>query len=415
MHSHDAFADVSHYFANDAFGKIGVRYSNRKAKSNYAFTGSELKDDRTTTATGLGTDIDQNAITADASYSQSFQWGKMRNEYVVGADYNHFKTTNEQGRARALGSSLDYRNFNSLPYSDILGSARSGSRGYAHSLSAETLDEAGLYGKVVVRPLDSLSLIGGGRLGRYQIKNGDTSDTQKKDETRFTGYAGVVWDFTPQNSLYASYSSLYRPQTAVGTDGKLLKARKGDQIETGYKGSYLDDRLNTRVSLYRLQDKNAAASIPGDTTHYAALGKRVMQGVELEASGALTDRWQIHAGYSYLDSKIKVPATTRDDGIFLLMPRHSANLWTTYDITNDITIGGGVNTMSGIRSSQDVRGGGYSTVDAMASWRITPKFQAQLNVDNLFNRHYYTRVGSKNTFNIPGAERSIMANLRYDF
>ena len=415
MQSHDVFADLSHYFANNAFGKIGVRYSDRSADFNYAFPGSALKADNTTTPTGLGGSIDQSAITADASYSQPFRWGNMQNEYVVGADYNHFKTTTDQGRARSLGGNIDYRSFSTLNYTDILGNARSGTRGYTLSHSEETLDEAGLYGKITIRPIDSVSLIGGGRLGHYQIKNGDGSDSQKRDETRFTGYAGAVWDFSKNNSLYASYSQLYRPQSALGTDNKLLKARKGDQIEVGYKGSYLDDRLNTRVSLYRLQDKNAAATIVGDTAHYAALGKRVMQGVELEASGALTDRWHIHAGYSYLDSDIKTAATTRDDGIFLLMPRHNANLWTTYDITDQITLGGGVNTMSGIRSSQGIKGGGYATVDAMAAWRITPKLQAQLNVDNLFNRHYYTRVGSQNTFNIPGAERSVMATVRYDF
>ena len=111
-----------------------------------------------------------------------------------------------------------------------------------------------------------------------------------------------------------------------------------------------------------------------------------MQGVELEASGALTDRWSIHAGYSYLSPKIKRAATTRDDGIFLLMPRHSANLWTTYDITDDITVGGGVNAMSGIKSSQGVRGGGYATFDLMAAYRITPQLNLQMNVDNLFDR-----------------------------
>jgi len=96
------------------------------------------------------------------------------------------------------------------------------------------------------------------------------------------------------------------------------------------------------------------------------------------------------------------------------MPRHSANLWTTYDIGN-ATIGGGVNAMSGIKSSQGVRGGGYATFDLMAAYRITPQLNLQVNVDNLFDRKYYTRVGSTNTFNIPGAERSIMATLRYDF
>lgn len=71
--------------------------------------------------------------------------------------------------------------------------------------------------------------------------------------------------------------------------------------------------------------------------------------------------------------------------------------------------------MSGIRSSQGVRGGGYATVDAMAAYRITPQLKLQLNVDNPFDRKYYTRVGSTNTFNIPGAERSVMATVRYEF
>ena len=114
MQSHDVFADLSHYFANNAFGKIGVRYSDRSADFNYAFPGSALKADNTTTPTGLGGSIDQSAITADASYSQPFRWGNMQNEYVVGADYNHFKTTTDQGRARSLGGNIDYRSFSTL-------------------------------------------------------------------------------------------------------------------------------------------------------------------------------------------------------------------------------------------------------------------------------------------------------------
>ena len=51
----------------------------------------------------------------------------------------------------------------------------------------------------------------------------------------------------------------------------------------------------------------------------------------------------------------------------------------------------------------------------MAAYRITLQLKLQLNVDNLFDRKYYTRVGSTNTFNIPGAERSVMATVRYEF
>ena len=76
-----------------------------------------------------------------------------------------------------------------------------------------------------------------------------------------------------------------------------------------------------------------------------------MEGVETEISGAITPKWQIHAGYSYLHSQIKTASNSRDDGIFLLMPKHSANLWTTYEVTPKLTLGGGVNAMSSISSA----------------------------------------------------------------
>lgn len=415
MKSHDVFLDGRHYFENDAYGKVGLRFSDRTAGSNYAFGGSGIDPRKQTVrASGLGTDIRQSALAFDASYSRPFQWGRTDNEFVVGLDYSHFKTTHEQGRT-VLSNALDYRQFSTLPHTDMIANARAGAQRFNHSLSKGRQDDVGAYGKIVFRPVDSLSLIGGGRIGHYAIEAGDGSSKQKKSDTFFTGYAGVVWDVTQNDSLYASYSSLYRPQSETGTDGKLLKPRKGDQIEIGHKGSYRDDRLNTRVSLYRLQDSNAAASIPDNATQYAALGERVMQGVEVEVSGEISDQWRLHAGYSYLDSNIKVGSTTRDDGIFLLMPRHSLNLWSTYDINDRFTIGGGINAMSHIESSQGIRGSGHATVDLMAAWHITPKLRAQLNIDNVLDRKYYTRVGSANTFNIPGAERSIMATVRYDF
>ena len=414
MNSHDVFADLKHYFGNGGYGKVGVRYSDRDADSNYTFAGSKRAENGSATVTGLGTDIRQKAFAFDASYSQPFRLGNTANEFVVGADYNHFKSTTEQGRS-ALARGVALGDFRSVPYVNLLQQARAGTRGYNYSVSKENLDEFGLYGKTVFRPVDGLSLIAGGRVGHYKIEAGDDTALNKADKTKFTGYAGAVYDLNDANSLYASFSQLYTPQTSLGTDGKLLKARQGNQFEAGYKGSYMNERLNTRVSFYRMQDKNAAASIVGDSTHYAALGKRVMEGVETEISGTITPKWQIHAGYSYLHSQIKAASNARDDGIFLLMPKHSANLWTTYQVTPKLTLGGGVNAMSHITSSAGLRAGGYATFDAMVAYQFTPKLKLQVNADNIFNRHYYTRVGSANTFNIPGAERSLMANVRYDF
>lgn len=416
MHSHDVFADLKHYFGNGGYGKVGMRYSDRKADSNYTFAGSKLNNAGQANVAGLGTDIKQKAFAVDASYSRPFALGNTANEFVIGADYNRFRSTNEQGRS-TVASNIALGDFRSVPYVNLIQNARAGAHGYKHTLDTENLDKFGVYGKSTFHPADGLSLIGGGRLGHYKIESGDGKTLHKASKTKFTSYVGAVYDIDGSNSLYASFSQLYTPQTSIGTDGKLLKPRQGNQFEVGYKGSYMDDRLNTQVSFYRLKDKNAAAPLNPNNrnTRYAALGKRVMEGVETEISGAVTPKWQIHAGYSYLHSQIKTAADSRDDGIFLLMPKHSANLWTTYQVTPELTVGGGVNAMSGITSSAGMHAGGYATFDAMAAYRFTPKLKLQINADNIFNRHYYARVGSANTFNIPGSERSLTANLRYSF
>lgn len=416
MHSHDVFSDLKHYFGNGGYGKVGMRYSDRKADSNYTFAGSKLNNTGQANVAGLGTDIKQKAFAVDASYSRPFALGNTANEFVIGADYNRFRSTNEQGRS-TVASNIALDGFRSVPYVNLIQNARAGAHGYKHTLDTENLDKFGVYGKSTFHPADGLSLIGGGRLGHYKIESGDGKTLHKASKTKFTSYVGAVYDIDGSNSLYASFSQLYTPQTSIGTDGKLLKPRQGNQFEVGYKGSYMDDRLNTRVSLYRLKDKNAAAPLNPNNrnTRYAALGERVMEGVETEISGAITPKWQIHAGYSYLHSQIKTASNSRDDGIFLLMPKHSANLWTTYQVTPELTIGGGVNAMSGITSSAGMHAGGYATFDAMAAYRFTPKLKLQINADNIFNRHYYARVGGANTFNIPGSERSLTANLRYSF
>lgn len=417
MHSHDVFADLKHYFGNGGYGKVGMRYSDRKADSNYTFAGSKLNNAGKADVAGLGTDIKQKAFAVDASYSRPFALGNTANEFVIGADYNRFRSTNEQGRSSTVKSNIALGDFRSVPYVNLIQNARAGAHGYKHTLDTENLDKFGVYGKSVFHPADGLSLIGGGRLGHYKIEAGEGDELHKASKTKFTGYAGAVYDLNDNNSLYLSLSQLYTPQTNLDADGKLLKPRQGNQFEVGYKGSYMDDRLNTRVSFYRMKDKNAAAPLNPNNkkTRYAALGERVMEGVETEISGAMTPKWQIHAGYSYLHSQIKTASNSRDDGIFLLMPKHSANLWTTYQVTPELTIGGGVNAMSGITSSAGMHAGGYATFDAMAAYRFTPKLKLQINADNIFNRHYYARVGSANTFNIPGSERSLTANLRYSF
>ena len=51
----------------------------------------------------------------------------------------------------------------------------------------------------------------------------------------------------------------------------------------------------------------------------------------------------------------------------------------------------------------------------MISYPFNDQLTGQLNVYNLFNKDHYVRVGSLNTFNMPGDEREVKASLSYKF
>ncbi|WP_304671198.1 TonB-dependent siderophore receptor, partial [Neisseria bergeri] len=202
MHSHDVFADLKHYFGNGGYGKVGMRYSDRKADSNYTFAGSKLNNAGQANVAGLGTDIKQKAFAVDASYSRPFALGNTANEFVIGADYNRFRSTNEQGRS-TVASNIALGDFRSVPYVNLIQNARAGAHGYKHTLDTENLDKFGVYGKSTFHPADGLSLIGGGRLGHYKIESGDGKTLHKASKTKFTSYVGAVYDIDGSNSLYA--------------------------------------------------------------------------------------------------------------------------------------------------------------------------------------------------------------------
>ena len=420
-HSNDWIAELTHRFDTGGFGRVAARYSNRNADYNYAFGGSALNANDTLAVAGTGSVIDQQSLAVDASYSQPFSAFGNVSEFVVGSDYKRFDTEMEAGRSRNVaGGRVTLDELNSLAYVDILDTARSSGRGYSYDDT--TLEETGIYGKLTLRPLQPLALIAGGRVSHYDVDYSDlaTETQQNRSDTKVTPYAGLVFDLDDHHSLYASYSQVFKPQTAYDANGDLLDPREGDQYEAGVKGSYMGGDLNARISAFRLYDKNRAAA-PADTgvSYVEAVGKMRIQGAEFEVTGSITDQWDIIAGYTYLDTNVERSSSDREDGIFLLMPHNVVNLWTQYDFAGDtlggLRIGGGVTAMSDFESSNGVEAPGYAVVDAMIGYDFTSQLSGQLNINNLLDRDYYNRVGGVNTFNMPGAPANVVASIRYDF
>ena len=104
-------------------------------------------------------------------------------------------------------------------------------------------------------------------------------------------------------------------------------------------------------------------------------------------------------------------------------PKHSGSLFTTYQLPFGLQLGYGltyegsfaiVTNPSALINGQYPRSKDWLTHRFFASYPVTPKLTAQVNVQNFTNEHYYTTIRN-NGWAVPGALRSATFSLFYEF
>src|SRR5690606_13994760 len=126
-------------------------------------------------------------------------------------------------------------------------------------------------------------------------------------------------------------------------------------------------------------------------------GKSRVRGFELGVAGELTPRWKVYGGYTYLDSEIQKGAYN-DDAVGMPLPdspRNSFSLWTTYQPLPRLTVGAGayyVGKRYGTACSRDCYAPSYWRFDALLGYAVNRHLDLKLNVQNVFDKVYYTKV-----------------------
>ncbi|WP_085586023.1 MULTISPECIES: TonB-dependent siderophore receptor [unclassified Pseudomonas] len=243
--------------------------------------------------------------------------------------------------------------------------------------------------------------------------------TRQKHNDQWTPYAGLLYDITPEYTVYVSYTDIFKPQTNRDANRKYLEPVVGSNYELGLKGSLLDERLNLATALFWSKQDNVAEvddSVPPDPKtgeeFYKSGGKgNKVSGFEAEVSGEVLDGWNLTAGYTYTHSADGEKRRTNTN-----QPLNLFRLSTAYRLPgswNALTVGGAVNWQSDIygkanrpvgrdadgeivtrrtRISQDA----YTVVKLMSRYEFDRHLSASLNVDNLFDKKYYDNVGFYN-------------------
>jgi len=218
-----------------------------------------------------------------------------------------------------------------------------------------------------INPTDKLHVIVGGRYTNWHrnlywdrnLKDSSEGTYYALKRNRFIPYAGITYDITPKQSVYAAYTSIFKQTMNRDQNDNLLPPIMGRNYEIGWKGEWNEGRLNTSVALYRTDKDNNNQRVNARPHAYWVPLDQSSRGLDAEISGSLTDRWQVYAGYTFNRStnrnSIAGNIASRQQGYNFSShtPKHMFRLYTSYTLPFDSdkwTVGLGINSSSKSRS-----------------------------------------------------------------
>jgi catecholate siderophore receptor len=260
---------------------------------------------------------------------------------------------------------------------------------------------------------------------RYDLFGTDYSDPNQalvvnrnlsRTDNLFSYRFGAVIHPTEKSTIYAAYGNSYNPSAELGTltnaSVAALAPEQTRTIEAGAKADVLGGQLSLAGAVFRIEKINLRIVNPFDQNVSVLDGIARVDGIELGATGKVTDRWSVFTGYSYLESTI---LDTRDKSIagrhLQNTPRNNFTMWTTYDLTSRWTIGGGAiyQSLGWANNTNTAYVPEFWKFDAMISYKVDDKSIVQLNVYNLTDTLYYAQYFGANV--VPASGR--WASLTY--
>jgi catecholate siderophore receptor len=233
--------------------------------------------------------------------------------------------------------------------------------------------------------------------------------------------AGLILKPVPTASLYAVFSRTYQPRAgdqlaSITLANSVFAPERFDNYEVGVKWDVLPT-LNVSAALYRLDRTNVIVPDPNNPGQNILAGAQRQRGFELGLVGNITPAWSVQGGYAYQDGKFtqRISATVPAGNRPANLPKHSASLWTRYDI-GCLGIGAGVIHQSSRFAATDnlVRLPAYTRVDAALFYDFNTHLRAQVNVENVLDAHYFINADSNNNIS-PGSPTAFRAAISASF
>ena len=215
--------------------------------------------------------------------------------------------------------------------------------------------------------------------------------------------AALLYNPLPDTTLYVSYAKGLTPGATAPwyTDNaaEILPPTLSRQWELGVKQAW--QGLNLTAALFQIRQAYSYARPEGDGRYqYVQAGEQRNTGIELGASGAVTERLQVQASAAAIRARVQGTGTAAYEGHQALnVPRLRAAVQLDYSLPVD-----GLALLGGVRYSAskyadrsgDVDVAAYTVVDVGARYRMRlGEYDTvlRLSVDNLFDKRYWRDAG----------------------
>ncbi|WP_070885714.1 TonB-dependent siderophore receptor [Pseudomonas argentinensis] len=411
------FAELRHQLANDWKLQVNANY----ADLNALFSGSYQSrwNPSVVERTVWQAKYDEHKIGMDSFVSGPFEAFGRTHELVVGASKRI----------------TDMNTHSYSPY-DLNWPLEAGKPNFTRTGSKRTVTtEDGLYLTTRLSLAEPLKLVLGGRLDWYDYDDKESSTADYRVTRNVTRFAGLIYDLDDHHSVYVSYSDIFKPQTEKDTSGTPVRPIVGKNYEVGIKGEYFDGALNASAALFRVDQENRAVETSRfgcpQASCYQASGEVRSQGIDLEIQGALTENWQLGAGYTYArvhtikDANNPQNENQRFDTD---MPEHLFKLSTVYRFQGPLEklrVGGNLSWQSRLYnditlrdgSSYRLQQGAYALTNLMAGYAVNENLDLQLNANNIFDKKYYSSISDSIDYggDTYGTPRNLMLTAKYSF
>lgn len=429
--THTAFADINHRFNERWKLKAVVNRTEGEVDSLRVYADG-FPDRSTGTGLTLLAGVGETEDTRDGMdlyVTGSYPLFGRDHDVVLGANVSEFEEftrlfTPVTGWSHEVPDAWNYDGTAPRPEYEATGAFR-----------IATTKQYGIYGANRFRLTDALSTVVGVRLSSWETgtDNFDTTGAftattgSYKVSDEITPYAGIVYEVSPEASLYLSYTDIFKPQNFKDKNNNLLEPVVGSNIELGAKAAFFDNQLTANLALFKTEQDNYGTrdmtqpenSLPDGSSAYIGVRGTESQGVELSIDGSLALGWTINASYTYVDTKRHT-----DDKIWTNLPEHTAKVSTHYRLTgalSALTIGGGLNWQSetiGYGVTHPLADNGvtfkqnsYTLADLYATWEFNSKLSATLSATNMFDKMYWANIDYANY----GEPRNLLMTLKWQY